>query len=116
MIYMKCDANSFELNPGNLPANTMAFVGSRCTEDYIYIEASNQGGEEMLEDRYCGGIFSNVGESEGDTKIKDCTAPFEVGVITDATTDGMPATTASHNSGVCLEYTQEPCATPNQGP
>ena len=70
----------------------------------------------MLEDRYCGGIFSNVGESEGDTKIKDCTAPFEVGVITDATTDGMAATTASHNSGVCLEYTQEPCATPNQGP
>ena len=114
---MKCDANSFELNPGNLAANTMSFVGSRCTEDYIYIEASNQGGgEQMLEDRYCGGILNNFAEGTVDAKIKDCTAPFEVGVITDATTDGTAATTASHNSGVCLEYTQEPCAAPDQGP
>ena len=70
----------------------------------------------------------------------DCTSPFEVNVVTDATTDVVAATIASSNVGndpkhffqtqkyeiptksillflgVCLEYTQEPCSAGNPGP
>ena len=60
--------------------------------------------------------------------ILDCTAPFEVSVVTDATQDGAAPTAANIGKflftilavclqtismpflGVCLEYTQEPCA------
>ena len=115
---MKCDANSFELNANNAD-NDEAYIGSNCSLDYIYIEASNQGNEPMLEDRYCGGIFNNVNGSMKDAKIKDCTAPFQVGVVTDNMLDGVPATCATcagAKSGVCLEYTQEPCGAPDQGP
>ena len=116
---MQCEAISFELNPADAAINTMAKSGTRCSEDYIEIEGSNQGGvgHVNLMDRYCGGRLNNQGDDFlNDAKIKDCTAPFRVGVITDDTTDGTPATTLGHNSGVCLEYIQEPCSNGNQGP
>ena len=41
--------------------------------------------------------------------ISDCTAPFEVNIQTDATTDTDTANDQRTNRGVCLEYTQIPC-------
>ena len=75
----------------------------------------------------------------------DCTSPFEVSVVTDATQDGAAPTSSNGGMnfytliklifkiviglyvcmylqilfvfiGVCLEYTQEPCAAGNPGP
>ena len=37
--YLPCsDAMSFRFNPGSTAANTKAYSGSSCTEDYIMIE------------------------------------------------------------------------------
>ena len=100
IVYMKCDSTAFEINPGPQADSTKAFIGSNCSQDYINIEGSNQGGvgNVNVNDRYCGGIFSNFNEGLVDAKIKDCTAPFEVGVITDAATDGT-ASDPMMNSG-----------------
>ena len=118
IVYMKCDATSFELNNGGVGANTMAKQGADCTEDFVLIEGSNQAGvgNVNLNDKYCGGILGTVTDATVDAKIKDCTAPFEVGIITDNTMDAMASAAAGGNSGVCLTYTQEPCSAGNQGP
>ena len=115
---MKCDDNSFELN-ANKAENDQAMVGSHCIGDFITIEASSQGDDQQLEDRYCGGKLNNLNANAADAKIKDCTAPFEVGVTTDNAQDATPASGAdrtNHLSGVCLEYTQEPCGASDQNP
>ena len=39
---------------------------------------------------------------------------FEASFVTDATTDGNAATGTNGNAGLCLTWTQEPCAT-NRG-
>ena len=115
---MKCDANSFEINNGGMGDNSMAKQGSDCTGDYILIEGSNQGGAGslFLHDKYCGGILNDLDDNLVDTKIKDCTAPFEVGVVTDAIPDATATADVNEASGICLTYTQEPCSSPNLGP
>ena len=115
---MQCDAISFELNNADIDMNDQAKHGTRCSEDYVFIEGSNQAGTGNLIDRYCGGMLNNWGDDNvNDAKIKDCTAPFEVGIVTDATMDttALNAAKIGYGSGVCLEYTQEPCAAGNQG-
>ena len=122
---MMCDANSFELNPSNTGDNSLSKTGTQCSEDYIYIEASNQSGVGQggigVMDRYCGGILNNLQGFAHDVKIRDCTSPFEVGVVTDNTNDvtaggGVVPTQVNEGSGICLTYTQEPCSAGNQGP
>ena len=116
IIYMKCDANSFQLNPGGTADNTKAHQGSDCTGDYITIEGSSQSGFGNLNDKYCGGILNTIDENLVDAKIRDCTAPFEVGVVTDNIVDASAASIANGITGVCLTWTQEPCSAGNQGP
>ena len=131
---MVCDATSFELNPG--PIVAMSYQGSNCSGDYINIEASAGGGfgNTMMHDRYCGQFFSELTVNNMDQKIKDCTAPFEVGIITNDAQDTTMFADANQNSGnfflalkladldmlefsgVCLTYTQEPCNNGNNGP
>ena len=41
--------------------------------------------------------------------FSDCTAPFIVNIVTDATADAIAATAAAPARGVCLEYRQIPC-------
>ena len=116
VIYMQCAADSFRINTGGQADYTKAKIGSNCSEDFITIEGSSQTGFGNLQSRYCGGFLNNIDTLLGGAKIKDCTSPFEVSVTTDATTDATPTTIAAGEKGVCLEYTQEPCAAGNPGP
>lgn len=119
IIYMQCtDANSFTINPGTGGNDmwTMGKIQSNCAEDYIGIEASSQSGFGNTNSVYCGGFLNDIDAATTDAKIKDCTSPFAVSVVTDGTTDAVPAMLANSNKGVCLEYTQEPCAAGNPGP
>lgn len=115
-VYMQCSATSFRLNNANVAAFTMAKTGTLCSEDYITIEGSSASGVGNSKNVYCGGFLNDfaLGTATHDQKIKDCTPPFEVGVITDATKDA--ATSTANNLGVCLEWTQEPCAAGYMGP
>ena len=47
--------------------------------------------------------------------FSDCTKPFEASFVTDALSDGTTTTIANGNAGLCLEYTQEPCANARAG-
>ena len=76
--------------------------------------ASSHTGCGNLKSVYCGGILNDLTSATIDTLITDCTAPFEVSIVTDATTDATAGTIAGSNRGVCLEYTQIPCNAGNQ--
>ena len=43
------------------------------------------------------------------TFFTDCTAPFTVGVVTDAIDEADNSAPAVGARGICLEYTQIPC-------
>ena len=88
-------------------------------------KASSQTGYGNYQSVYCGGFLNNNAAATTDAKIKgkieifnsiggsmlkitlidylfwflDCTSPFEVNVVTDATTDVVAATIASSNVG-----------------
>jgi len=114
--YLPCsDAMSFRFNPGSTAANTKAYSGSSCTEDYIMIEGSSGTGRGSLHNRYCGGFLSTLHEGTLNDQVRDCTLPFEVSFVTDATTDKTAATTAKDNAGFCLTWAQEPCAANRAG-
>merc|ERR1712156_850825 len=106
-VYMQCSATSFRLNNANVAGFTMAKHGTLCSEDYITIEGSSASGVGNSKNVYCGGFLNDfaLGTATHDQKIKDCTPPFEIGVLTDATKDA--ATLTANNLGVCLEWTQE---------
>ena len=115
IVWMQCANDAFRLNSATSGDFDKAQIGSNCSEDYIEIEASSQSGGGNIQDRYCGGQLNGVPESTVDAKIKDCTPPFEVSVVTDATDDTIDSG-ANANTGVCLEYTQEPCGSGFVGP
>ena len=114
-MWMQCANDAFRLDSATSGDFDKAQIGSNCSEDYIEIEASSQSGGGNIQDRYCGGQLNGVPESTVDAKIKDCTPPFEVSVVTDATDDTIDSG-ANANTGVCLEYTQEPCGSGFIGP
>jgi len=109
IIYMQCSTSAFRINTSTQAAYTKSQIGSNCPEDYIGIEGSSQSGVGNSNSIYCGGFLNDFPEATTDAKIRDCTTPFQVSVVTDATQDAIAATIASSNKGVCLEYTQEPC-------
>ncbi len=113
---MQCSSDSFRINNANSATYAIAAVGSLCSEDYIGIEASSQTGGGNVQSRYCGGFLNGFPAATAGAKIKDCTPPFEVSVVTDATQDATASTIADSNKGVCLEYTQEPCSAGFNGP
>ena len=100
-----------------------------------FVLGSSSTGGGSLQNRYCGGFLTDgqvslrilSKKSQGlfcngskiiiciqqgaaaSNPIRDCTPPFEVSIVTDATTDGTAATVANMNRGICLDYHQEPC-------
>lgn len=107
--YTTCTAeeNAFSLDD-RLAAN-MAKVDSDCsTSDYVEISASSaQCGQGVLRNRFCGTILNSVTDADTDGVICDCTAPFRVGIVSDAIADDGAANTPA-SQGICLEYTQVP--------
>ena len=99
---MQCASDSFRINSASSAPYDKAQIGSNCSEDYIEIEASSQSGGGNLQSRYCGGMLNGVPEAEQDAKIKDCTPPFEVSVVTDAT-DDTENEAANANKGLKLQ-------------
>ena len=105
--YSVCsDANSYTLD--NDPA--MAKVDTNCAADFLGIDGIGQTCNavpgRVQHTKLCGNIF-NVEDTQTVTAMAlcDCTAPFSVNVVTDATIDA--ADTLSR--GACLEYRQVLC-------
>ena len=62
----------------------------KCVTDYIRIEASTSTCTRQPIDtanRYCGHFLADAQEVKGNLEICDCTPPFRVGIVTDATAD-----------------------------
>jgi len=81
----------------------MAQTGSNCQTDYVYIEGAGGSKNSIVgPNRFCGSRlnFDNTA-TDIDEPIVDCTGPFQVGVVSDAT----PTAT----EGFCLHYRQLPC-------
>merc|ERR1711971_1377370 len=116
IIYMQCSTAAFRINSSTQAAYTKSQIGSNCPEDYIGIEGSSQSGIGGSNSVYCGGFLNDFPAATTDAKIRDCTTPFEVSVVTDATADAIVTTIANGDVGVCLEYTQEPCGAGYAGP
>merc|ERR1712156_906867 len=120
--YQLCsDPGSFTIGAGAIdpadPANFKAMQDTSCTGDYIDIPCSScactQGSQNAnsLVNKYCGGALNCMNEATANIPICDCTAPFQVAIVTDAMTDAGDAATANllPSRGVCLEWTQIPC-------
>jgi len=98
--------------------NLKAAQDTSCTSDYIDIAGSSascsQGSQNAngLTNRFCGGTLNTMFEGDANIPICDCTAPYAVGIVTDAMTDTPDATTANilQSRGVCLEWSQIPCS------
>jgi hypothetical protein len=127
--YQVCsDPGSFSLSGGGQdptdPTKLISIAESGCTNDYIDIPGSsancNQGSQNAnaLTNKYCGSILNPTVGATVNVPICDCTAPFQVSIVTDAMTDPKDAATApdattanlQQSRGVCLDYTQIPCA------
>ena len=114
---MQCASTTFRINNAGIAGFTQAKVGTNCSEDYIGIEGSSQTGFGNFQSRYCGGFLNNFDTATTDAKIKgtlfeieekqsrvtlilsifclDCTSPFEISVVTDATQDAAAPTAAN---------------------
>ena len=97
----------------------MAQVDSQCTEDFITIDGATQqcmqGSAGPITSRFCGTFLNTVATLTANVPICDCSQPFVVGINTDNTADvadvaGMNVANTLVSRGVCLEYTQIPCA------
>ena len=108
--YSLCESTAFELS--NIAADAdpdTVGVATLCSTDYLIIEGSSASGQlGDAQNRYCGGHLSDFATGTASQTIKDCTPPFNVGVVTDA-----PAAEANGatdpQKGVCLNYVQTPC-------
>jgi len=120
--YQVCsDDNSYSLSSGNLadPTMPMAKQETDCTLDYIDIAGSSgsctQGSQNgnALTNKYCGASLNPLLDALANVPICDCTAPFSVGIVTDAAADDVAAANMNNvapSRGVCLEWTQIPCS------
>lgn len=97
-------------------ATAVGAKGQICSEDYITIAGSSEiCNAAVTQNLYCGDVLStNTVAPAVNNPICDCTAPFQVGIFTDA---AMLAGVANEDAdagflqsrGVCLDYTQIPC-------
>jgi len=78
-----------------------------CTLDFVTIEGSHDATcSGILHNKFCGGSL-NFETQPVNTIVCDCTAPFAVGIHTNAYVDGTDDDAATVKSrGVCLEYNQ----------
>jgi len=85
--------------------------GAQCTNlDWIEIENSGAScGAAETRSRYCGSKLTAIDASDTNSPVCDCTAPFSVGVRTDASDAADAAGATGRSRGVCLEYVQKPC-------
>ena len=111
----------------------------------VLLLGSSGTGSGTLQNRYCGGFLNPSNGLTVNAPVRDCTQPvsfpgfmmnsisqqhlakktrlsmailsiqFEASFVTDATTDGNAATGTNGNAGLCLTWTQEPCATSRGG-
>jgi len=113
VVYSECagETEAFRINTSGTDFKTPspADIGSNCSEDFVVIDGSSSTGGGSLQNRYCGGFLTDGQGAAASNPIRDCTPPFEVSIVTDATTDGTAATVANMNRGICLDYHQEPC-------
>jgi len=129
--YVPCadEASSWTLNKDISTTASVVSTGSDCTSDYLGItgastECVRRPGA-SLTSRICGRIFSastqgqapytttNVYETSTTvlavpTKVCDCSPPFVIEVVTDASVTAAGTTNGAHR-GACLDYTQIPC-------
>merc|ERR1712203_1186443 len=116
VTYQKCDdtyAFTLDAQAATIAA-AAAQTGTMCTGDYLEIVgATSICGDRELSGRVCGLVFStnSPGTATGalDTQICTCSAPFTVGIKTDAAVDAGGVTTAGFHRGACVMYTQMPC-------
>jgi len=59
--------------------------------------------------KICGAIFAVTDAATINQVICDCSQPFIIDFVTDATTDTNGADNTAISSGVCLDYTQVKC-------
>ena len=78
----------------------VAATDTRCAKDFIVIDGSAAtcqqhgviGGQT---DKYCGTVLNTFNSATSNMAICDCTAPFRVGIVTDALTENADGTTAN---------------------
>jgi len=108
--------DQFSLDNEVVVGDAAAITGTSCfltdattvaSGDYITIEASGNDCNVPTNSKYCGQKLNAQNTLTFSTPICDCTAPFAVGIYTDANQDTKSATIA--NRGVCLNYRQLPC-------
>lgn len=127
--YGVCDgvSNSFTFDTTTTIAaaatGTAGLTDTYCSQDYITIPSSSQTGcsasNGKLNTRYCGnylGFNSYTVVIAPYAPICDCTAPFQVGIRSDALREYIqPAaaivSTSTSNRGACLDFQQVPCTT-----
>lgn len=105
---------AFSLSLGDV-ALTKALVETSCTLDYVRIDGSSSsclfgGTKGLTNNKYCGTNL-NQAPLAFSVPICDCTAPFRVEVVTDATADVATANTntVTLSRGICLQYMQIQC-------
>jgi len=121
--YTVCNQpGSFSISvPSVLPmiaAMAVGATGKACTLDYISIDGSSEiCGSNVNFNQYCGDVLSSkTAMAAVDSAICDCSAPFVVGIFTNAAAgmedDGMAVGAAmmlQQSRGICLNYRQIPC-------
>merc|ERR1719150_3442803 len=85
---------------------------SNCSEDYVMIEGAGTGcttSQTSQANKLCGSIFAVTDAATINQVICDCSQPFIIDFVTDATSDDTDGTNAVISAGICLDYTQVKC-------
>jgi len=84
---------------------------TKCSEDYVLIEGASLCGGNVASSgsKFCGNVFAITDAATIAQVVCDCTQPFSINFVTDATTDTDGADNTIISSGVCLDYTQVAC-------
>jgi len=118
--YSVCDQDSaFSLSTPSVATDlaTMGVgaTGTSCVMDHINIEGSNEVCDSPVTfNKYCGDFLSsNTAMAAINSNICDCSAPFSVGIRTNAAVaggnDNAGNADLQQSRGVCLDYRQIPC-------
>merc|ERR1719150_1174301 len=108
--YQTCSTSTAPSSAFAVTTNKPAAETTNCSEDYVLIEgASDCGGGASANafSKLCGQIFAIADAAIADQVVCDCTQPFALNFVTDATADDTANTIISQ--GVCLDYTQIAC-------
>lgn len=90
-------------------------TGTLCSEDYVQIDGlqsnCNAGPGQQVTSNVCGILFGGTTHTIATNQAQsvcDCSAPFNIGIVTDAIAE-TPETDVTSIRGVCLDYQQVPC-------